>query len=150
MCMASYIASDHPLPTSEWDSNRPAFYATGLARNDEEIVRRQFSKPFVYYLGSHEGCGCGFQHGQCAEYEGEHESIIAAQESRRRLIEFVSAALGRQESVELFACWEGDQGAPPLTQRQLRPRDLFRDRCYFLEKEFVVVSEFNRVTSDPD
>jgi hypothetical protein len=140
MCLMVYLASDHVLPTSPWDAARPRFHVAELAESHQP-VRRRFSKPHVYYVGSHEGCGCGFQYG---EYEGEEEDapkLAASQDSRRRLAEFLSAALQHQPTVELFACWDGDQGSPPEHRVRIRPLDLIQERTFFREKELLVVSE---------
>ena len=77
MCMMVYIASDCLLPTSAWDETRPSFHVRELVERDEP-VRRQFSKPHVYYVGSHEGCGCGFQYGQYAGFEDDAAGLAAA------------------------------------------------------------------------
>lgn len=137
MCMMVYVASDRPLPTSAWDAARPGFHVTELSDRDAP-VRRQFSKPYVYYAGSHEGCGCGFQYG---EYEDEPAALAAGRDSRRRLAEFLAAALRHQPEVELFACWDGDQAAEPEHCGRVRPADLTRGRTFFREKELLVVSE---------
>ena len=62
MCLAIYIASDIELSTSKWDKNSPSFYSESIEPNKHYGVDRHFSKPYVYYLGSHEGCGCGFMY----------------------------------------------------------------------------------------
>ena len=135
MCMVVYIASDYPLPTSAWDQTRPRFYVEEVS-DREASVRRHFSKPCVYYAGSHEGCGCGFQYG---EYEDEHPP--ANEDSRRRLAEFLSVALQQQPEVEVFACWSGDEAASVEHRDRVRPADLLRDHTFFREREFLVVSE---------
>lgn len=136
MCMMVYVASDYPLPALAWDQARPNFHVIELD-DREEPVRCRFSKPYVYYVGSHEGCGCGFQYG---EYTGFEEADLAQrQASRRCLAEFLAVALQHQLEVELFACWDGDQSAPPEHRGRLRPMDLIRDRTFFREKEFLVV-----------
>jgi hypothetical protein len=137
MCMMVYVASDYPLPTVAWDETRPRFHVTELSGRDEP-VRRQFSKPWVYYVGSHEGCGCGFQYG---EFEEDDAAWAAAQDSRRRLAEFLAVALQHQVAVELFACWDGDQAAEPEHRGRVRPVNLMHDRTSFREKELLVVSE---------
>ena len=63
MCMMIYIASDRPLPLIDWQDEFPAFHVREL-REEEMAVRTHFKKPYVYYAGSHEGCGCGFAYGQ--------------------------------------------------------------------------------------
>lgn len=140
MCMMVYIASDYALPTSTWDEARPCFYVGALSERDES-VRRQFTKPCIYYAGSHEGCGCGFQYGQYEGLEEDADALAAAHDSRRRLAEFLAVALQHQSEVELFACWDGDQAVEPEHRDRMRPSDLLRDRAFFREKEFLTVSE---------
>lgn len=140
MCMMVYVASDSPLPTLAWDEARPGFYVEELSERDE-AVRRQFSKPCVYFVGSHEGCGCGFQYGQYEGLEEDQEQLAAAKESRRGLSDFLAVALQHQPGVELFACWDGDQSATPDYHGRMCPSDLHRDRAHFREKELLVVSE---------
>jgi hypothetical protein len=140
--MLIYVASDYALPTSAWDQGRPGFHVTELAERDEP-VRRQFSKPCIYYVGSHEGCGCGFQYGEYEDLEEDPAALAAARDSRRQLAEFLSVALRSQPAVELFACWDGDQAVPPEHRGQVRPVDLVRGRTFFREKELLVVSEGN-------
>jgi len=143
MCMMVYVASDHPLPTSAWDEARPGFHVEELSKRDE-AVRKQFSKPCIYYVGSHEGCGCGFQYGQYEELEQDREESAAVEESRRHLSEFLATALQGQAEVELFACWDGDQAATPEHRGRMSPSDLLRDHAHFREKELLVVSEAAR------
>lgn len=137
--MMVYVASDYPLPTTTWDAAEPRFHVTELSSRDES-VRREFSKPYVYYVGSHEGCGCGFQYG---EYEGfdEKDELVRKQGARRRLADFLMVALQHQGEVELFACWDGDQAATPEHRARLRPTALVRERTFFREREFLVVAE---------
>jgi hypothetical protein len=140
MCMMVYIASDYPLPTSPWKPSEPGFHVSDLTERDD-LVRRQFSKPFVYYAGSHEGCCCGFQYGQYDGLEEDAAKLAASRESRRRLAEFLSITLQHQATVEVFACWDGDQGAPREHRGWARPSDLTGERTFFREKELLVVSE---------
>ena len=138
--MMVYIASDYSLPTIGWDKTHPRFHVTELTERDQP-VKRQFSKPFVYYAGSHEGCGCGFQYGEYEGFEEDPTELAAAKDSRRKLTEFLSVALQHQQSVELFACWDGDQGALPEHRGSARPSDLMRARTFFREREFLLLFE---------
>src|SRR5579862_3212367 len=111
MCMMIYVASDYALPTLAWDKDHPRFHVTGLTERDEP-VRKHFSKPFVYYVGSHQGCGCGFQFVEHDFLEHQYETkenveadkveIVAAHDSCRRLAEFLSVALQHQATVEMY------------------------------------------------
>jgi hypothetical protein len=136
--MVVYVASDYPLPTLAWDVTRPGFHVAELDERGQP-VRRHFSKPCVYYLGSHEGCGCGFQYGEYEGFEDEPD-LVAKRQSRRRLVDFLEVALQHQQHVELFACWDGDEGAEVEQRGHVRPADLLRTRTFFRERELLVVS----------
>jgi hypothetical protein len=140
MCLVVYVASDYPLPTQAWDEARPRFHVTAVVEPGHP-VRRQFTKPWVYYAGSHDGCGCGFQHRADDDDEGDPAETTAVRDSRRRLAEFLSVALQHQPAVEVFACWDGDEGEPPWHRGRLRPSHLVRGRGFFRERELLVVSE---------
>jgi hypothetical protein len=144
MCPMVYVASDDPLPVLAWDQDNPQFHTAGLSKQHEP-VRRHFSKPYVYYVGSHERCGCGFQWG---ENKASEDDLSAKQESRRRLVEFLAGALEAQPAVEVYACWDGDQAAPADRNERVRPADLLGSRKYFRERELLVVSELAAEKSD--
>jgi hypothetical protein len=94
----------------------------------------------VYYVGSHESCGCGFQYGEYAGFE-EEADLPEKRESRRRLAGFLAVALQHQAEVEVFACWSGDEAAEPEHCGRVRPADLVGHRTFFRERELLVVSE---------
>ncbi len=60
MCTHVFLGSDIEVPTSKWSLQDHRFH---VEKVDEETmpVRRHFSKPHIYYLAAHEGCGCGFE-----------------------------------------------------------------------------------------
>jgi hypothetical protein len=65
----------------------------------------------------------------------------AALECRKRLVEYISTVLQSQASLELFACWDGDQEVAPELRSQIHPSDLLTGRTYFQEGEFVLLSQ---------
>ncbi len=76
--MVVYIASEVVLRTWPFVVEEPGFHVTDVPAQDE-AVKRHFSKPFVYYAGAFEGCGCGFQYGrEYPDYEDEREQLAAA------------------------------------------------------------------------
>lgn len=137
--MMVYVASDYPLPLIPWDPSRPGFHVTKLP-DRAAPVRRQFSKPHIYYVGSHEGCGCGFQYGEYEGFEDEAD-LPVKRDSRRRLAELLAVALQHQPQVELFACWDGDEGLLAEHTDRIRSGDLTEARTFFREKELLVVDE---------
>jgi hypothetical protein len=83
-----------------------------------------------------EGCGCGFQYGLDAEFEDDREQLAAADACRADIGAYVQDALKLQPSIELYACWSGDEVEPPSTKRTL-DRPSFPNG--FVEREFLIV-----------
>lgn len=148
MCMMVYLASDHPLPESEWDKENPAFFVTS---NDQCIddVKQNFTKQYVYYAGSHENCGCGFAY-MSDEYcrsirYGDPDDLIDAlranlqgRASIQRLREYLEMAteLG---PVELYAVWSGNEALEPVQRLEVDPSYFGGEEFKFEEQWFFNV-----------
>jgi hypothetical protein len=129
-----YIAADQPLPLIAWDAAAPALHISEL-RESHQPVRQQFSKPLVYYVGSHEGCGCGFDY-------REWEIDDPARETIERLASYLAVAVQRG-SVELFACWDGDQQAELVERNSVTPAYFGGEAFAFNELELLTVEREN-------
>ena len=136
MCMLVYIASDSPVRLIPWDPNDRGFHLQEPSGERDESVRRQFSKPFVYYAGSHLGCGCGFEYGQ---WEDPEEDEDERRKSVADLSRYLADAVKEQGAVELFACWDGDQAEKPESRETITPEWIGGERFRFKEKQFFVV-----------
>ena len=142
MCVLVYIASDHELPLIPWKEDAPAFCVGALAP-DEARVRAQFSKANLYHLGSHEGCGCGFQHGEYPDFDDDENDKIEREKRRnscRQLSEYLSLVVQKFGEVEIFACWDGDQEAPISGKERVSPEYFASPSFYFKEKQLLIVS----------
>lgn len=127
MCLAVYIASSLNLPLVVWNENEPAFYVSDLT-NDKD-VRNQFTLPNVRYVGSCEGCGCGFLK------DGEYDDGLAkVNEDYARLAAYIVALQEEGSDIELFSCWEGDQTAARVFDEKIRADDLTKEGFEFKEK----------------
>lgn len=132
MCLAVYIASSIELPTTKWDKSAPAFYLEAVPAREK--VRNQFSLPNVYYAGSHEGCGCGFFK------EGEtDEELEIRQSNYSSLAKYIRSAQEKGAYIEIFACWEGDQGSKPEFLESATTTELEGPAYQFKEKQFIHV-----------
>lgn len=132
MCMMVYIAATEPLERVAWNDAQPAFYVAEL-HESEASVRQQFDTPHVLYAGSHEGCGCGFQYGEFQQFEDEERPLKRA--SLDAFAAYLTEQLTRVPSIQLYACWDGDQSAPHEHQRVLTPSSFRCEEFYFLQKE---------------
>jgi hypothetical protein len=126
MCLAVYIGSSLPLEEGSWDKKNQKFYLERAA--EAEPPGRHFSGKFVYYAGSHEGCGCGFSK------DGEPpEELIKCQENYDALARVLEEALEKGAKLQLFTCWEGDQAEEPESVQSITPQRV-REPAYELQE----------------
>ncbi len=140
MCMMIYLAADQPLRMVDWNEADPGFYVSAPAP-DEERVRCQFEKQSVVYAGSHEGCGCGFQYGEYPRDNYEPDELELRRRSLTQFAEYLRVELARVGTIELYACWDGDQEGSPEHHRTLTPSALELDDFFFREKELSTLVE---------
>lgn len=128
MCLMVWIAAEAPLASVAPETPLTPDPLHGYHRVEDVAssapVRARFSLPHVHYVGSHEGCGCGYNSGDLASggfervdevrayldamRDDEREAFSSAQRSRARLRAIVEEAL-TQVAVEVFGCWAGDE-----------------------------------------
>jgi hypothetical protein len=99
MCLGVYLVSDSTLPETKRDKSHPAFGAARLKRKETFLNRLPGAN--AYYLGSYQGCGCGFISDDAKDRE--------SRASRAQLSSYVANALRHQSPVLLFAAWAGDE-----------------------------------------
>jgi hypothetical protein len=136
--MVVYLAADRPLREIKWEESTPRFHASALAPR-EESVQRQFGLPYVICVGAHTGCACGFQLGQYPQVWNPADAA-EMRKSLRELANYVREAMTTAQTIQLFACWDGDQEASPEHRRTLMPSLLESDTFFFLEKELSAVT----------
>jgi hypothetical protein len=60
MCFALFLGTRTPAPLIPFSRKRPAFF-TELAAGERVPPPGALTLPHVTYVGSDEGCGCGFR-----------------------------------------------------------------------------------------
>jgi hypothetical protein len=139
MCYALYIATDIPCQTTNWKPHDRNFYIEDLEEKDNYVVHH-FSKSFIYYVGSWQGCGCGFFiETKWLDSENHYEEIESTKKCITDLVAFLKKILQKSEEIELFVCWEGVQSKKPERKLELTPMDLLGDSLPLKERDFVVV-----------
>ena len=135
MCMMVYIAAKEPLELIAWDRAQPAFHVSEISDSDF-TVRQQFGAPYVLSVGSHSLCGCGFQYGPDPQSDEELPLIRASLDA---FTAYLTRQLQRVPSIELYACWDGNQSPTPAHRRTLTPSSLDSREFYFLRGEFSII-----------
>ncbi len=137
MCLVLYISSDRERPVIPWDEKAPRFHVKS-DDPDSQKARVHFSKPNVYYLGSDNGCGCGFK--QQSDYAiDKPEELASKRDNQLRLHDYIKACLIDEEVVELFSCWSGDEGEAVESRRDVVLADLIEPDFYFSERQLTKV-----------
>ncbi|MFO0881084.1 MAG: hypothetical protein U0840_27490 [Gemmataceae bacterium] len=142
MCLSLYIASNQRLPEVSG--------AGSLLNVSEAIygplnpVLQHVSKSLLYSVYPQGGCGCAFDF--LPLWESEPGKLVSPDTPeitalRRALVDYLSAALRQQTTVEIYTCCSGDEDFPPTSRRTARPIDFIHDRTLFQYRELVVVSE---------
>ena len=124
MCMALYIAADTPLPEIP-QTSPPAPLSVEPIEEADQAVRVHFSKPYVYFVGSHTGCSCGFQYGPDAQDD------LEGRESVRQFGAYLAEAVARAGPLELYACWSGDEAERETTRTTVSPGSFGGDMTAF-------------------
>ncbi|MFJ2810298.1 hypothetical protein [Kitasatospora sp. NPDC087271] len=141
MCLMVWIGTEQPvlpIPCTAGPQLGTCYCGVREIAADAP-VRARFTSPHVTYVGSHEGCGCGFNSSRF-EWEGftdtadamalvdamrdeEREEFLAQKHSREFLAALVSAALPHGR-VDIYMCWAGDEDEPPDRVESIETRRL--------------------------
>ena len=130
MCLMVWIGTERPVSPilCAVDPHVATCYCAVREIAADEPARGRFTSPHVTYVGSHEGCGCGFNSSQL-EGEGftdvadamalidamrdeERDEFLAQKHSRENLVALLTAALPYGK-VDMYVCWAGDEDGPP-------------------------------------
>jgi len=134
MCLAVYVSTKNPLPITERVNDKIGFHIRETLNYQKEVYQH-FSKTFVYYLGSAEGCGCGFLidgvYPEMPEYQ-------AVRSSYSLLSEFLQQELEDQD-LEIYALWGGEENKKPEIYKKIKLSDLANEDFAFEENHFYTI-----------
>jgi hypothetical protein len=160
MCRVLCLGSDLQVPTSEWTRDNPGFCVQEFEENDRD-VKQNFSKPYVYYLCSDEGCGCGFEFDdkkelkELEEWSREWENLSPEMKevikwspsdqfedySRGKkccddLVNLIRQLLINTDELEIYAVLQDpDHTLKPTTTKTITPDDIMIDGRFDLFPE---------------
>ena len=134
MCLAVYLAADHPLPLIPWRKDAPGFSVTERVP-DPERVRTHVSRPHLRSVWTASGCGCGFLYDGVAPGTAEYAEVRSAY---RELSAYLQRH-ARTQPIELYACWGGDESLPTERERALATPEIGREGFALKERELLHV-----------
>lgn len=142
MCMAIYISTDRPLPIIPYDEMNRKLHTEDITEK-EQVLINIFSKQYIKYVGSDEGCGCGFRHAlihndNWLEVLDEDDTSFD-NNNQIALVDLISNNIPEGKIVEIFACWEGGQNEPVLYNQTIKLSDILNEGFFFKERGFYTV-----------
>jgi hypothetical protein len=137
MCFTLYVGASVKLPLIKWDKDQPGVHAKGLEDYELGVLKR-FTFPHVIYIGSDQGCGCGFRHALAdgknwwPVIEEDEDASNKVQKNHIGLYEYLADNVAAG-SVEIYACWNSDVNECPDCVSDIRMEDIVDKDFYFKE-----------------
>ena len=140
MCMVYYLGTDGNAPlTTPWSKDSPAFNVSEIDGPERDHVRKQLPHRNIVYIGSHEGCGCGFRSyrdGYLMEGDAKEADTDA---DHAGLADYLARLPASDRPIQIFGCWSGDESTPIEYSREISPSDLLDPSFGFRERELITL-----------
>jgi hypothetical protein len=117
MCLAMYLFTDDTIEEKEWDEKNPRMYIKEMKLEtccdfENNVFKWNENNKKIYYIGSYEGCGCGW-HSTKNNYgnrdtEEDRQILYNKIIDRRNLYKLLKSI--KHNGSYIIVCWEGDQG----------------------------------------
>ncbi len=134
MCLALYTFTNQALPESSWSHDDPGIYIESATKeNDRGALQWPHTEKYTYYVGSSQGCGCGWSAVSAWDDPDNAEKLM----DRKKFVHLLQTT--DLQSVWLVACWEGDQGAELLDPMTISLTDIATGEFEFEELRKYVV-----------
>jgi hypothetical protein len=144
MCFAIYIGTTTTQTTGAFVANQTDLYLEEPGKDKEVIgLRPKFKNRHIYYVGSYQGCSCGFAYDPSDPKEQDDDddkeeegralkSVIALVSLIRNLTKF--------DNVEFYCCWEGDWEEPIEKRLEVDITQIKLGTNYFglTERQFIL------------
>lgn len=139
MCFVLYIGTDQPIPDIPWNEKERKFNTQEIGDHDQTVAKH-LNKRNKKYVGSDQGCGCGFRFVTFQSGEWPEEGMVAPnsdpdpdeQSNHQQLYDFIKEL--KEEEVELYGCWDGDFSEQSKGKKEISLTDLLKADFYFRER----------------
>jgi hypothetical protein len=118
MCLAVYLVSSEVLTEIPWNYSKRAFHLESAQR---EAIAKWVKGRLLYYAGSHQRCGCGYQKSNI-----EPRDLASVQANYIALSGVVGEPVSRGASIEVVACFNEFASATPDITGEIQSTDIRR------------------------
>src|SRR5262245_47353844 len=144
MCYAVYIGTNTKQETAAFISDQTFIYLEQLSQEKEVSgLVSKFTNDHIYYVGSYQGCSCGFAYDPTnTEEEKIDEEDKIATKSVKALLELINK-ITKNENLEFYCCWEGDWESAIEERTEMDIRKISLGSNYFglVEKRFILFKQ---------
>jgi len=132
--MMVYIGSDNELPLIE--EGPLLVKVLNVGNHDDKFANENLTKKHRYYVGSWQGCGCGFSF----NFDDEHydgEDNVLSKQSVESLFDYIRVNV-TSDNCELLSFWAGEgieHNSDTLDLKNFALGDSFN----FLEGQYITV-----------
>ena len=119
MCLAMYLFTYNNIDEREYDIENPKMFIKKMSLKNEmsyDVVgtlKWNEHNGKIYYIGSYEGCGCGWSSIKPCSY-GKINKDEAKQKLYKKIIDrrilYTLLKSNNYNGSYIIVCWEGDQG----------------------------------------
>ena len=140
--MTIYISTDKPLPTIPYDEQNRKLNTEDITDN-EKTLKNVFSKSNIKYVGSDQGCSCGFRHALIINDNWfdvvDEDETTFDNNNHINLVDLITKNNSDGNTFEILACWEGDQNEPILYRETIKLSDILHRDFHFKERGLYTV-----------
>lgn len=149
MCIRVYLGSNNPLKIIPFNISKPHFHVELIDSSCEESkqVSGKLDTPYIYRLGSHMGCSCGFSYFKEHDYGISALEIQNRHESIQALKDYLTESL---KTAKLKICtWEKDRRIPVIEEnvKPINPQQIDIDSFEFKEDEILILNKTHQKVS---
>ena len=130
------------MPTIPYDENHRSLNTEDIVE-EERTIRHVLTLPNIKFIGSDQGCGCGFRHALMDGNEWfnvlDDEETEFDNNNHQNLVDFIIENNQGEKAVQILSCWEGDYNEPVQFQETINVHDLLSSDFYFKERGLYTV-----------
>jgi hypothetical protein len=147
MCFALFLGTRTPAPLIPFAKECPAFF-TELPFGGRVPPPGAFTLPHITYVGSDEGCGCGFRNlGRVGDDWVSVGTVMSwpgfdpakTQPNHEDLAALIRRHFSAEPFVELYGGWEGQLSKPVLAREEIPLAEILEPHFHFRVQGFYRV-----------
>lgn len=129
MCKMIFMGVSEKIEEIPWNEESPGFFLQKPLDEETDVIAN-FTKPYIYFIGTKRGCSCDFIiYSNLSKEEYRAERLAFAK--------IIYDQIAKGNSVEVYCCWASDY-ASVSEEKSLADYASISNAFYIGEKEMLV------------